>query len=133
LEDDVLHELTGGHPQLVRAVLDDDPAAAEALADILLARCRARGPFAYRILLTASVLDEPFDVDLLAAVLHVDPLALVEELEELCAERLLAADGDRFRFRYPLLREALQRSLTPARRRLLQVRLRPVVPTRLAG
>jgi IMP dehydrogenase len=46
---------------------------------------------------------------------------------------LLVADGDRFRFRYPLLRDALHRSLTPARRRLLHSRLQSTVPVRLAG
>jgi DNA-binding SARP family transcriptional activator len=133
LHDDALFERTGGHPQLVRAVLDDDPARAESLAATLLARCRDCGPFAYRVLLTASILDSPFDPDDLAEALDVDPLALVEQLEELCDENLLAPDGDRFRFRYPLLREALRRSLTPARRRLLHARIPSTVPVRLAG
>ena len=133
LDDDALHEQTGGHPQLVRAVLDDDPGQAEALATTLRARCRECGPFGYRILLTASVLDSPFGPDDLADVLDVDPLPLVEQLEELCELRLLVPDGDRFRFRYPLLREALQRSLTPARRRLLHARIPTSMPVRLAG
>jgi DNA-binding SARP family transcriptional activator len=133
LEDAALHEQTGGHPQLLRAVLDDDPAPAEALSKTLLARCRERGPFSYRVLLTASVLGSPFDPDALAEALDVDALYLVEELEELCERRLLIAVGDRFHFRYPVLREALHRSLTPARRRLLHERLSPTVPVRLAG
>src|SRR5262249_46466851 len=74
-----------------------------------------------------------FEADLLAEVLDLDPLTLVEELEELCEQRLLEAEGDRFRFRYPLLREALRGSLTPARRRLLLARLQVVAPTRLAS
>jgi DNA-binding SARP family transcriptional activator len=133
LDDDALHEQTGGHPQLVRAILDDNPGCAEALAASLLARCRDCGPFGYRVLLTASILDSPFGPDELADVLGVDPLQLVEQLEELCDLRLLAPDGDRFRFRYPLLREALQRSLTPARRRLLHARIPSTIPVRLAG
>src|SRR5205814_2234378 len=44
LDDDALHAQTGGHPQLVRAMLDDDPGRAEALAATLLARCRDCGP-----------------------------------------------------------------------------------------
>jgi DNA-binding SARP family transcriptional activator len=133
LDDDALHDQTGGHPQLIRAILDDDPGCAEALAASLLARCRDCGPFGYRILLTASILDSPFGPDELADVLGVDPLPLVEQLEELCDLRLLAPDGDRFRFRYPLLREALLRSLTPARRRLLHARIPSTIPVRLAG
>jgi hypothetical protein len=79
------------------------------------------------------VLGSPFDPDALAEALDVDALYLVEELEELCERRLLIAVGDRFHFRYPVLREALHRSLTPARRRLLHARLSPTVPVRLAG
>jgi len=133
LDDPALHAQTGGHPQLLRAVLDENPAEAESLAARLLARCRARGPFAYRILLTACALDEPFDPEALAEALAVDPLALVEELEELCEHRLLVAEGDRFRFRYALLRDVLHCSLTPARRRLLHARLQRTVPMELAG
>jgi len=42
-------------------------------------------------------------------------------------------DGEGFRFRYPILGEALRRSLTPARRRLLHARIPSTVPVRLAG
>jgi DNA-binding SARP family transcriptional activator len=133
LDDDSLHEQTGGHPQLVRAVLDDDPSRVEDLAATLVARCRDAGPFAYRILLTSSILDSPFAAAELADVLGVDELALVEQLEELCELRLLTPVGDSFRFRYPLLREALRRSLTPARRRLLHARISSTVPVRLAS
>jgi DNA-binding SARP family transcriptional activator len=133
LDDDALHEQTGGHPQLVRAVLDDDPRPAEELAQTLLACCRESGPFAYRVLLTASVLDSPFGPDELADALDVDPLTLVEQLEELCDRRLLAPDNDRFCFRYPVLGDALRRSLTPARLRLLHARIPSAVPARLAG
>ena len=133
LDDDALYEQTGGHPQLVRAVLHDDARLADNLASTLLARCRDAGPFGYRVLLTASIMDSPFAAEELADVLDVDPLALVEQLEELCALGLLAPDGDAFRFRYPLLRESLRRSLTPARRRLLHARIPSTVPARLAG
>jgi hypothetical protein len=128
-----LFEQTGGHPQLVRAVLHDDAALADELASTLMARCRAAGPFAYRVLLTASIMDSPFEPEELADALDVDALALVEQLEELCALGLLAPDGNAFRFRYPLLRESLRRSLTPARRRLLHARIPSTVPARLAG
>ncbi|MFL5925351.1 MAG: BTAD domain-containing putative transcriptional regulator, partial [Gaiellaceae bacterium] len=133
LDDDALYEQTGGHPQLVRAVMHDDARLADALASTLLSRCRDAGPFAYRVLLTASILDSPFEPEELAEALDVDPLALVEQLEDLCALGLLAPDGDAFRFRYPLLRESLSRSLTPARRRLLHARIPSIVPARLAG
>jgi DNA-binding SARP family transcriptional activator len=133
LEDDALFEQTGGHPQLVRAVLHDDAGLADSLASTLMARCRDAGPFAYRVLLTASIMDSPFEAEELADALDVDALALVEQLEELCALGLLSPEGDAFRFRYPLLRESLRRSLTPARRRLLHARIPSTVPARLAG
>jgi len=69
----------------------------------------------------------------LAEALDVDPLDLVEQLEELCELGLLATDGDGFRVRYPLLRESLRRSLMPGRRRPLHARIPSTVPARLAG
>ena len=48
LDDDALYEQTGGTRSSVRAVLDDDPEAADALAQTSSRRRRDRGPFAYR-------------------------------------------------------------------------------------
>ena len=78
---------------------------------------------AHRVLLAASVLEPPFDVEPLAALLGIDVTELVEELERLCERRILRVDGPRFRFRYGLVRDVLLRSLSPARTRLLREKL----------
>ena len=59
----------------------------------------------------------------LGRLLRSDTTELMEELERLCERRLLRVDGFRFRFRYDLVREVLLTSLSPARRRLLQMSL----------
>ena len=98
------------------------------LAEALLAQCRAEGPLGYRVLGTASVLDQPFEPEPLADLLGLDAAELIEELERLCEHRILRVDGLRFRFRYDLVREVLQSSVSPARRRLLRQRFADLLP-----
>jgi PAS domain S-box-containing protein len=120
-----LHEATGGNPRFVNETVANGtpPDLSSTFAESLLARCRAEGAWTYRVLVAASVLEQPFEPEPLAALLRVDAAELIEELERLCEGRILRIDGLRFRFRYDLLREALLESLSPARQRLLQERL----------
>jgi DNA-binding SARP family transcriptional activator len=117
---------TGGNPRFVTEAIAGGIGAelSPTLAETLLAQYRAEGPRAYRILLAASVLEQPFEPEPLAALLDVDEAELVEELERLCERRILRVDGLGFRFRYELVREVLLASLSPARRRVLRERLR---------
>jgi DNA-binding SARP family transcriptional activator len=117
-----IHEATGGIPQFVAAV-GGSPTASTALVETLLARCRAEGASAYRMLVAASVLQQPFDPESLATLLQADAGELAEELERLCTRRLLCVDGFGFRFRYQIAHTALLASLSPARRRVLRARL----------
>lgn len=120
-----LHEATGGHPRVVvDALANGGPSSpSRTLTEALVAQCRAEGPYAFRILAAASVLDQPFDPEPLAELLGIDATELTEELERLCERRLLRIDGLRFRFRYQLVREVLRETISPARRRLMQRRL----------
>jgi DNA-binding SARP family transcriptional activator len=122
-----LHGSTGGNPRFVTAIMTSgrrgEPPAT--LAETVLARCRSEGAAAYRVLLAAATLTQPFDPEPLAALLRADPAELAEELERLCERRILHLDGPRFRFRYGLVREVLLASLSPPRRRLLRQRLGP--------
>jgi hypothetical protein len=72
--------------------------------------------------MTASTLPEPFEPEVLAALLKADPVALVERLEQLCDRRILRVEGLRFRFRYAIQRDVLRAALSPARDRLLRER-----------
>jgi len=120
-----LYESTGGHPRFVAEVLANGhrqgPSAT--LTEALLAQCRAEGPRAFRVLTSATLLEQPFAPESLAEILDAEPAALTEELERLCGRRLLRVDGLGFRFRYELIRQALRESISPARRRLLEQRL----------
>jgi DNA-binding SARP family transcriptional activator len=120
-----LHESTGGNPRLVTEAISATARGelSAALVEALLAQCRAEGAWAYRVLLAASVLEQPFEPEPLATLLRLDEVELVEELERLCARRILRIDGLGFRFRYQLVREVLLASLSPARQRLLRERL----------
>ena len=120
-----LHETTGGNPRFIAEAIANGSRRelSSALAEMLLARCRAEGAWAYRALVGACVLEQPFEPELLAALLRVDPAELTEELERLCERRILRVDGFRFRFRYDLVREILLASLSPARQRLLRERV----------
>jgi DNA-binding SARP family transcriptional activator len=120
-----LHEATGGNPRLVTEVIATGAGGelSSALAELLLAQCRAEGPQSYRMLLAASVLEQPFDPESLAALIRVDAGELVEELDRLSEHSILRVDGLRYRFRYELVHDVLLASLSPARRRLLRERL----------
>jgi hypothetical protein len=92
----------------------------------LLARCRAEGAVAFRVLMTAATLPEPFEPEVLADLLETDPVALIERLEALCDRRILRVDGFRFRFRYAIQRDVLRAAVSPARDRLLRERAQVV-------
>jgi AAA ATPase domain/Bacterial transcriptional activator domain len=123
-----VHRRTGGHPALVANLIasGSDPDLRGALSELLIARCRAEGAVAFRVLMTASTLPEPFEPEVLAALLETDPVVLVERLEQLCDRRILRVDGLRFRFRYAIQRDALRAAVSPARDRLLRERAQTV-------
>jgi DNA-binding SARP family transcriptional activator len=114
---------TGGLPLFVSwwlesKLADGDPVPL-GLQEAILARCHAGGAYGFQVLLSASGLASPFTVDDVAEAL-CDPRArVVREMERLVTARLFDATGDRFTFRYPLVRQVLLDSLTPARRRLV--------------
>jgi DNA-binding SARP family transcriptional activator len=120
-----LHDSTGGNPRFVAETVSNGNrlALSPTLSGALLGQCRAAGAYAHRVLLAASVLEQPFEPETLAALLHVDATELAEELERLCEHRILRVDGFYFRFRYDLVRQVLFTSISPARRRLLQAGL----------
>lgn len=120
-----LHESTGGNPRFVAETVSngDRPDLSPTLTDALLGQCRAAGASAERVLLAASLLEQPFEPETLAELLQVDATVLAEELERLCELRILRIDGFHFRFRYDLVRQVLLTSISPARRRLLQAGL----------
>jgi DNA-binding SARP family transcriptional activator len=120
-----LHEKTGGNPRFVVAALEcgAETGPSRALAEALIAQCRAEGPWSCRVLTSAAILEQPFEPASLARILDVEAAALTEELERLCERRMLRVDGLGFRFRYGVVRQVLLESVSPARRHLLHERL----------
>ena len=120
-----LHEATGGNPRFVtEALANGSPIGpSTTLTEALLAQCRAEGAWAYRVLVAASLVEQPFEPEPLADVLRTDAAELTEELERLCEQRILRIEGLGFRFRYDLVRHVLLGSISPARQRLLRQRL----------
>jgi hypothetical protein len=113
-----LHQRTGGDPQLVTAAARSSAQESleHTLAETMLARCRAEGARAYRLLLHAAALEQPFRAEALAPMLLSSPARTTEDLELLCDRRLLVVDGSRFRFRFDIYRDVLLGSLPPVRR-----------------
>ena len=129
-----LHEATSGSPRFVSEALANDHQAGRArtLTEALIAQCRAEGAWAYRVLVAASMVEQPFDPEPLADALGADGGELIEELERLCEQRILRVDGLRFRFRYDLVRLALVEGTSPARQRLLRRQLAHSVADRVS-
>ena len=119
-----LHERTGGHPAFVAAHITagGQPDLRRSVGELMMARCRAEGAVAYRVLVSAATLDEPFEPEVIAAVLASDAVEVTELLERLCDRRILRADGFGFRYRHAIVRDVLAASISAARRRLLRAR-----------
>jgi DNA-binding SARP family transcriptional activator len=115
-----LHQRSGGNPlflvELAAARGGALPASIRALAR---ARADALGDAAAASLLTAAVLGPDIDVDLLAAVVHVEVGQLLDHLDAAVDIRLVAESGGVMRFTHELIREALETSATAARRAYL--------------
>ena len=86
-----LHDTTGGNPRFVtEALANGRPAAlSPTLTEALLAQSRAEGDWGHRVLVAASVLEQPFEPEPLADLLGADAAELTEELERLCERRIL--------------------------------------------
>lgn len=92
--------------------------------EAVLARVRALGETARRLLEAASLVGDRFELALLDAAAPVAAEEAVSSLEHAQAARLLAeADGGGYRFAHDLVRQCLAESLSPARRCLLHERL----------
>jgi predicted ATPase/class 3 adenylate cyclase len=122
---------SGGHPLLVRELaraasrgedLDELPSTVEELAAVQIDQLPAPDRFLLR---RAAVLGNEFSVELLSAMLEDDEEPLGAMLARL--DGALVTDGQRLRFRHPLLREAAYAGLSYRRRRELHARAADVL------
>jgi DNA-binding SARP family transcriptional activator len=127
LGDGELHSKTGGYPLFVEAHLAGG--SAERMQQLVAARTSVAGPLGQRLLVAAAVLTDPFDPEPLARICDADVNDVVDELEALCTQGLLAVHEEGFGFRQQAVREVLAESVSPARRRLMLARAAQAMPT----
>ena len=107
-----------GVPFLVEEVLAS-PGVPESFAESVRARLAEVAPGERRVLEAAALLGRSFDWQLLAAAADAPPGVVSAALERAVASQLLTVDGEVFRFRHALTREAVAAGLLPMARRSL--------------
>lgn len=107
-----------GVPFLVEEVLAS-PGVPESFTDMVRVRLAAFADQERLVLEAAAVLGRHFDWQLLAAVTGLAPDVVSGSLERAVGSQLLTVDGDAFRFRHALTREAVAAGLLPPRRQSL--------------
>lgn len=129
---------TGGNPLFIIEILrtrQENPAADQSgallatssIKDILHERQYRLTPNARLVLQTAAVIGQSFSVELLEQACALAPEQTVLALEELERAQLIhpesGASGAAYTFIHEIFRELLQKELSPARRRLLHLRI----------
>jgi len=107
-----------GVPFLVEEVLAS-PGVPDSFAEMVRARLAGFSPGERRVLEAAALLGRSFDWQLLAAASGAEPAVVSASLERAVMSQLLTADGEVFRFRHALTREAVAAGLLPPARRSL--------------
>ena len=103
------------------------PAVPFDFAESVRRRVEALSSDGRAVLRAAVLLGRRFDWDLLPGLADVDGRTVVDALRVAVAEQLVEADGEAFRFRHALTREAVLGELLPHERRALAQRALPAV------
>ena len=113
---EALYVRTGGNPLFLSALAQSDAdALPESVQSAVLARCTEAGADA-GVLRDTAVLGTNVDVDLVAAVLRIDPIALLGVLERGVRLQLLEERDGLYVYRHEIVREALELSVGSPRR-----------------
>ena len=96
----------------------ESSAPPESIQAAVLERCAEAGA-ATRTLTSAAILGTSIDIDVLAAVLRMDPIRLLEDLDVGVRLGLLEARDGAYAFRHAVVREVLDASTASPRRALL--------------
>jgi DNA-binding CsgD family transcriptional regulator len=107
-----------GVPFLVEEVLAS-PGVPTSFAETVRARLAEFSPEERRVLEAAALLGRGFDWQLLAAAATVPDHTVTASLERAAATQLVTVDGEAFRFRHALTREAVIDAQLPPRRQAL--------------
>ncbi|MHB1139297.1 MAG: helix-turn-helix transcriptional regulator [Microthrixaceae bacterium] len=115
---------TVGHWEITGPLSPSLPAS---LRDSIKQRVDDLDATARQLLGAAALLGRHFDWELLPGIAGVDGRAAVDAMRAAVAEQLIEPDGDGFRFRHALTREAVLANLLPPERRELAARAWPAV------
>ena len=115
-----LHRRTGGNPLFLTelAKAPEDVAIPDSVQTSIASRCDSLGA-AGDTLRAAALLGGEVDIELLAGVLHADPITLIDHLEMGASSALVAEDHATFVFPHEIVRDALAAGVGSARRALL--------------
>lgn len=114
---EALAERSGGIPFLVEELVDlGDRALPDTLRELVLARYARLGDDAQQTMRTMAAGGMHVDDDVLAAVTALDDRAHDHALREAVDSRVVLADGDGYRFRHALTREAVEGEMLPSER-----------------
>lgn len=114
-----LRSITGGNPFLVVEAIAAGGELPASVRDAALARAGRLSIAARRVVNAAAVLGQRFDSGLLSTLVG----DCSDAVEEALARGVLVADGTALGFRHELIREALEASISPPRRRELHARV----------
>jgi DNA-binding CsgD family transcriptional regulator len=117
-------ERSGDHWEITGPL---NPAVPASLRDSIQRRLDDLDPTARRVLGAAALLGRHFDWELLPGIADVDGRAVVDGMRTAVSEQLVETDGEGFRFRHALTREAVLSDLLPPERRVLASRAWPAI------
>ena len=123
-----LYDVTGGHPLFLAHWLEArgerrTDETAERLSDWVLEQVDRVGPLARDLMAAVATVERPCSLDELSPIVGPVTLPLVDAVERLVEIGLLCSDGDVVWIRSTLARAAVQRSVSPLRRRYLAAHL----------
>lgn len=91
----------------------DLPGVPKQINELILLRVGRMSPEAQQVLRLLATIGDAIDHDLASAACQAAGLALDRALKEAVARRMVVVDQGRYRFRHPLVREAISGSLLP--------------------
>ncbi|WP_327090168.1 LuxR C-terminal-related transcriptional regulator [Nonomuraea sp. NBC_01738] len=121
-----------GNPLFAEALADAGGATPASLRELLLAGAERLGPAALDLLRVAAVAGPRIPHPVLKAASGLDDLAFDDALRPVVRARLLVVDGDAYRFRHVLIRDAVHDDLLPGERIRLHARCAVADPANAA-
>jgi DNA-binding CsgD family transcriptional regulator len=104
-----------------------NPAVPDSLRGSIQRRLGGLDANARQVLGAAAMLGRHFDWELLPGIADVDGRAAIDAMRAAVAEQLIEADGEGFRFRHALTREAVLADLLPPERRAFAAQAWPAI------